>query len=1062
MRRIAKSLIALFLVLGSAVAQQGVVHRPENGTVPVYVWLGPPPTGACSGPRAVSSEGTLYCCVNNAWASCSSVTTTTPATPDSLGGVKGTGGSLTCPSGQLASGFDANGALTCGPIAPGAIDPSTVTLSSVTNTIVFWLNDIRTRLAALEAAISTYPQTVVDPAFSPAAGTYLSTQSVTISTTTAGATIYYTTDGTTPTTASTVYSAPVSISANTTLKALATKATLTNSAVVTGVYAIKVNTPTFSPGGGTYSSSQSVTISTATAGSTIYYTADGTTPTTASTVYSTAISVASSKTLKALATKAGLTDSAIGSSSYSITTISTASCASEPMRTTGTVFYYCDCAVTSPLAADPTCATYQGNDTTGSGTLAAPWRTGWKAKLRALLAGQTIALCRGGAFTADDTIVNNGNCTTSATCDVRDYVPTGVSAGWATDQGKRPIIDGLRVGYLAGSTLTAGMRFFNLQSINGSAQGAFMGGPKASDVDICNVRVSNAGMGIFLSPESPRWTVRQSQFYEFSAREAIFGSSTDGTIEDCYFDNTSYGRAQTENSYLAHPIYLSSQNSPPTPTYRFAVRNNEIHGCATTPAGGTSLIVGHGNFQMLQIVNNLIVCDNGPKDGSQWGIELDNNGYSVAAQSEIGYVNTIIRGNRISGNGGNGIWLSHGPNSIVENNIIEMPLGAQADAAGIVIGGYTARVGSTDPISTNVTVRNNTIILSTGIAGIVVKNEGDTHNIADNAIYYSGTVGTCFTFPLTGLSAYAMVESNACNGTRGTTIGAAPLSFTSTAFQNFAGKDYTPTAGSPLINMGTTKTDCTVAGLTSQPCYALTAPALATWSPSDTGRTRDAQPDIGALEAVSASFPTLVASQYNIATSNAVTVSIPANQTNDILLFHAGGNTVLNTPAAGTIDRTGWTQIVDYRSSNRPLQIWWKRSTGSEPASITFTGPSGDMNRSEGIVSVWRNCPLTGSPIGAIGAVLSADSINPSVFGITTTAANSAVIMAGISGGGTYLLGTISSGIPSTIAVNQNAAYLTTGTLAIAGPTGTVNFSWSDPPASHTVSAVQIEILRAP
>ena len=50
-------------------------------------------------------------------------------------------------------------------------------------------------------------------------------------------------------------------------------------------------TPTFSPAAGSYASAQSVTISTATGGATIYYTLDGSTPTTSSAVYSGAITV---------------------------------------------------------------------------------------------------------------------------------------------------------------------------------------------------------------------------------------------------------------------------------------------------------------------------------------------------------------------------------------------------------------------------------------------------------------------------------------------------------------------------------------------------------------------------------------------------------------------------------------------------------------------------------------------------------------------------------------------------------------------------------------------------
>ena len=49
----------------------------------------------------------------------------------------------------------------------------------------------------------------------------LSAQSVTIGDATAGAVIYYTTDGTTPATSSSVFSSPIRVSSNETLKAIA-------------------------------------------------------------------------------------------------------------------------------------------------------------------------------------------------------------------------------------------------------------------------------------------------------------------------------------------------------------------------------------------------------------------------------------------------------------------------------------------------------------------------------------------------------------------------------------------------------------------------------------------------------------------------------------------------------------------------------------------------------------------------------------------------------------------------------------------------------------------------
>ena len=82
-------------------------------------------------------------------------------------------------------------------------------------------------------------QTVATPTFSPAAGSYNTAQNVTISTTTDGATIYYTTDGTDPTLNSTVYSSAIAVSETKTLKAMAVKAGMNNSAVATATYTIQ-------------------------------------------------------------------------------------------------------------------------------------------------------------------------------------------------------------------------------------------------------------------------------------------------------------------------------------------------------------------------------------------------------------------------------------------------------------------------------------------------------------------------------------------------------------------------------------------------------------------------------------------------------------------------------------------------------------------------------------------------------------------------------------------------------------------------------------------------------
>ncbi len=84
------------------------------------------------------------------------------------------------------------------------------------------------------------PPPAATPTFSVPAGTYTSAQSVTISDATAGATFYYTTDGTTPTTSSTKFTGAITVSSSETLKAIATASGYSNSAVATAAYVINV------------------------------------------------------------------------------------------------------------------------------------------------------------------------------------------------------------------------------------------------------------------------------------------------------------------------------------------------------------------------------------------------------------------------------------------------------------------------------------------------------------------------------------------------------------------------------------------------------------------------------------------------------------------------------------------------------------------------------------------------------------------------------------------------------------------------------------------------------
>lgn len=89
------------------------------------------------------------------------------------------------------------------------------------------MNDVDTSVVAM-------------PTFNPASGEYWDQVIVSIACATEGASIYYTTDGTTPTGASTLYTAPLSISQTTTVKAIAKKAGKADSNVATASYTINI------------------------------------------------------------------------------------------------------------------------------------------------------------------------------------------------------------------------------------------------------------------------------------------------------------------------------------------------------------------------------------------------------------------------------------------------------------------------------------------------------------------------------------------------------------------------------------------------------------------------------------------------------------------------------------------------------------------------------------------------------------------------------------------------------------------------------------------------------
>ena len=167
-------------------------------------------------------------------------------------------------------------------------------------------------------------ETVATPTITPNGGELkYGNNTVTIACATADATIYYTTNGATPTTSSTKYTGAFTLTSNATVKAIAVKTGWNNSSVASASFTYTVETvatPVIAPNGGELKyGNNTVTIACATADATIYYTTNGATPTTSSTKYTGAFTLTSNATVKAIAVKTGWNNSSVASASFTYT-----------------------------------------------------------------------------------------------------------------------------------------------------------------------------------------------------------------------------------------------------------------------------------------------------------------------------------------------------------------------------------------------------------------------------------------------------------------------------------------------------------------------------------------------------------------------------------------------------------------------------------------------------------------------------------------------------------------------------------------------------------------------
>jgi formylglycine-generating enzyme required for sulfatase activity len=166
---------------------------------------------------------------------------------------------------------------------------------------------------------NTEPEKAAVPVSDPPAGEVELNTTVSLSTATDGADIYWTGNGSAPSVLKTKYAGPIAVTADITIKAVALKEGLLDSGVFEAVYTVKHRAllPIAAPSGGSeLTSGSEVTLYTPEQGASIYYTLDGTEPSADSSPYTAPIVITGNTVIKALAVKEGAHNSLVLEAPY--------------------------------------------------------------------------------------------------------------------------------------------------------------------------------------------------------------------------------------------------------------------------------------------------------------------------------------------------------------------------------------------------------------------------------------------------------------------------------------------------------------------------------------------------------------------------------------------------------------------------------------------------------------------------------------------------------------------------------------------------------------------------
>ncbi len=466
-------------------------------------------------------------------------------------------------------------------------------------------NDSATASAAF--TITATP-TVATPTITPNGGTYTDSVSVTLATTTSGASIRYTTDGTDPSASSTLYSAPITLTQSATLKAKGFLSGYNDSTTASAAFTITatptVATPTITPNGGTYTNSVSVTLTTQTSGASIRYTTDGTDPSASSTLYSAPITLTQSVTLKAKGFLSGYNDSTTASAAFTITATPTVA---TPTITPngGTYTNSVSVTLTTQTAGASIRYTTDGTDPTASSTLySAPITLTQSVTLKAkgFLSGYNDSATASAAFTitatptvATPTITPNGGTFTNSVSVTLATQTAGASIRYTTD-GTDPTASSTL--YSAPITLT--------QSVTLKAKGFLSGYNDSTTASAAfTITVTPTVATPTVTPNGGTYTDSVSVTLATTTSGASIRYTTDGTDPSASSTLYSAPITLTQSVTLKAKGFLSGYDDSTTASAGFTI----------DPAGTSSL-----SGQMSQPPPAVNLSTEGTTDWAHWGL----------------------------------------------------------------------------------------------------------------------------------------------------------------------------------------------------------------------------------------------------------------------------------------------------------------------------------------------------------------------------------------------------------------------------------------------------------